>query len=95
MPGRKETEEIGLVSAADVRSKNVLKDVMAALGGILGGETTYYSHLLNEASQAAMDKMGASARSRMSQCPISCSHSLATSVQFITLRASARTLSST
>lgn len=50
-------EEVGLVSSADVRSKNIFKDILAAVGGIVGGETTYYSNLLNECSQAAMDKL--------------------------------------
>lgn len=55
--GREHLEEIGLVSAADVRSKNIIADVLAALGGMFGGETTYYSHLLNECTQGAMDKL--------------------------------------
>jgi uncharacterized protein YbjQ (UPF0145 family) len=56
-------EEVGLVSAADVRSKNIVKDVLSAISGLVGGETTYYSHLLNETCEAAMDKLVAHAKS--------------------------------
>jgi uncharacterized protein YbjQ (UPF0145 family) len=40
----------GVVAGGDARSKNLLKDIVAALGGIFGGEATFYSHLLNESS---------------------------------------------
>ena len=39
------------------RTKNILKDILAAFSHIFGGETTYYSHLLNEATEAATDKL--------------------------------------
>jgi uncharacterized protein YbjQ (UPF0145 family) len=57
------TQELGLVSAADVRSKSIIKDVLAAISGVVGGETTYYSHLLNETCEAAMDKLVSHAKS--------------------------------
>lgn len=46
-----------MVSAADVRSVNILKDIASAVQGIWSGENYFYSHLLNECSAAAMDKL--------------------------------------
>ncbi len=40
----------GVVAGGDARSKNLLKDIVVALGGIFGGEATFYSHLINESS---------------------------------------------
>ena len=40
----------GVVAGGDVRTKNLIKDILAAFVGMFGGETTYYSHLLNESS---------------------------------------------
>jgi uncharacterized protein YbjQ (UPF0145 family) len=93
-------EEIGVISAGDVRSVNIFKDIAAAVlhmvsskllaryrycnGQVellprtmlhahgfvscprhlqVGGETSYYSHLLNSASEAAADKMVTHAKS--------------------------------
>jgi uncharacterized protein YbjQ (UPF0145 family) len=40
-----------------VRTKSIIKDILAAFTHIFGGETTYYSHLLNETTEAATDKL--------------------------------------
>jgi len=54
--GRRITQVLGVVTAADVRSKNLLADVWTAFAGAFGGEAGYYTHLCNEASSAAADK---------------------------------------
>lgn len=33
-----------------MRTKNLFKDILSAITGMFGGETTHYSHLLNESS---------------------------------------------
>lgn len=44
------------------RTKNIIKDLLAAFTHVFGGETTYYSHLLSETTEAATDKLVSHAR---------------------------------
>jgi len=50
-------DEIGVVTTSHVRTVNVMKDVIAALLHVFGGETRYYSHLLNATLAAASDQL--------------------------------------
>ena len=59
--GRVIEREIGMVVASAVRSKSIVSDVFAALGGIFGGEVSSYTDLLSECSEEAtrrLTKMG-------------------------------------
>lgn len=51
------TEDLGLLAASHVRTKRVVEDLAASIGAMFGSETTYYSHLLNETSAAAVDSL--------------------------------------
>ncbi|RHY32586.1 hypothetical protein DYB32_002410 [Aphanomyces invadans] len=55
--GREIIEELGVVSATVVRTKNILEDILAALGGMFGGETRSYSSLMNETTQEAVHRL--------------------------------------
>ncbi|OQR90184.1 hypothetical protein ACHHYP_05724 [Achlya hypogyna] len=59
--GREIVEELGMVCGNVVRTKNILEDILAAFGGVLGGETRSYSSLMNEANSEAMHRMKAAA----------------------------------
>ena len=54
--GYRVTQVIGVVSAANVRSRNLMADLWTALAGAFGGEAGYYTHLMNESTSAAMDR---------------------------------------
>ncbi|RHY19602.1 hypothetical protein DYB37_002484 [Aphanomyces astaci] len=55
--GRQIVKELGVVSATVVRTKNILEDILAALGGMFGGETRSYSSLMNETTQEAIHRL--------------------------------------
>ena len=55
--GRQIVKEIGVVSAGEFRSKNLLQDVHAAFLAVFGGETPAYSDLLDEASASSTYKL--------------------------------------
>ena len=59
--GRMIVEELGLVCASVVQTKSILEDILAALGGMVGGETRSYSALLNETTSEAVHRMKAAA----------------------------------
>lgn len=56
LPG-KEFEILGLVKGNVVQSKNVGKDIMAGMKGLVGGEMKGYTDMLNEARQIASKRM--------------------------------------
>lgn len=56
LPG-KEFEVLGLVKGNVVQSKNVGKDIMAGMKGLVGGEMKGYTDMLNEARQIASKRM--------------------------------------
>jgi len=59
--GRKVVKELGLVSAGAVRTKNILVDVLAALRGVFGGSSHWYSSLVNDATSEASTKLATNA----------------------------------
>lgn len=56
IPGA-EIEALGLVKGTVVESKNVGKDFMAGMKGIVGGELKGYTEMLNTARQVATKRM--------------------------------------
>lgn len=56
VPG-KEIEALGIVKGTTVQSKNFGKDFMAGMKGLVGGELTSYTEMLNEARQIATKRM--------------------------------------
>lgn len=56
VPG-KEIEALGLVKGTVVQSKNVVKDFVAGMESIVGGELVNYTEMLTEARQIATKRM--------------------------------------
>lgn len=56
IPGQ-EYEVLGMVKGTIVQSKNFGKDFMAGMKGLVGGEITAYTEMLNEARQIATKRM--------------------------------------
>ena len=61
VPGKSIIQHFGLVTGSTVQSKNVARDIAAALKNIVGGEIKGYTELLQEARQIAVDRMIAQA----------------------------------
>ena len=55
--GKEITETLGLVKGSTIRSKDIVRDVMAGLRTIVGGEVKVYTKAIEEARQEAMDRM--------------------------------------
>ena len=53
----KEIETIGLVKGSMIQSKNIGKDIMAGLRGIVGGEISEYTKMMGEAREEAIKRM--------------------------------------
>ena len=56
IPG-KEIEVLDLVKGTVVHSKNIGRDFMASMKGLVGGELVGYTEMLNEARQIAVKRM--------------------------------------
>ena len=56
IPG-KEVEPHGIVKGTVVHTKNVGRDIMAAMKTLVGGELVGYTQMLNEARQIAVKRM--------------------------------------
>ncbi len=63
IPGHHIQEFYGVVSGSTVRAKHVGRDIMAGLKNLVGGELKGYTELLQEARQAAIDRMVEQAKS--------------------------------
>ena len=61
VPGQN-VQILGLVRGNIVTSKNVGRDMMAGMKGIVGGEIKSYTEMTNEARQIAEDRMVAEAQ---------------------------------
>ncbi len=55
--GKEITETLGLVKGSTIRSKDVVRDIMAGLRTIIGGEVKVYTKAIDEARKEAMDRM--------------------------------------
>ena len=56
IPGR-ELEVLGLVKGTTVHSKNLGRDFMASMKGLVGGEIVGYTEMLQDARQIATKRM--------------------------------------
>ncbi|HID74022.1 MAG TPA: YbjQ family protein [Thermoplasmata archaeon] len=57
VPDRKVVEVLGIVRGTCVRAKHIGKDLRAAGRTLIGGEMTYYSDLLRESRETAVQRM--------------------------------------
>ena len=64
IPGREITEHYAIVSGSTVRARNFVKDFLAGLRNIVGGELTEYTELLSDAREQAVERMCAAAVQR-------------------------------
>lgn len=55
--GRKITKTIGLVRGSTIRARNVGRDFMAGLRGIVGGEIPEYTKLMAQSREQAIHRM--------------------------------------
>lgn len=55
--GRRVAKTVGLVSGSTIRAKHIGKDIMAQFRGIVGGEITEYTEMMNEARDEAVRRM--------------------------------------
>jgi len=55
--GKRIKRTIGLVKGNTVRARFVIKDIIAALRNMIGGEITEYTGLLAQAREQAIDRM--------------------------------------
>lgn len=62
VPGYKVTKVKGLVWASTVRAKFILKDLIAMIRMILGGEVKEYTQLLNEARHSILRQLNENAK---------------------------------
>ena len=60
--GYKITNHLGLVRGSTVRARNVARDWVASMRGIIGGEVTEYTKLQAEAREQALQRMIAEAQ---------------------------------
>ncbi len=57
IPGKRVVQHLGIVQGSTVQAKNVFRDIGASLKNLVGGELKSYTNLLNEAREAALDRM--------------------------------------
>ncbi|WP_298665633.1 heavy metal-binding domain-containing protein [uncultured Methanofollis sp.] len=56
IPGH-EFEVLGLVVGSTVQAKNIGRDILSGLKGMVGGEITAYTEMLSEARDIALNRM--------------------------------------
>lgn len=61
IPGKKTVEVIGIARGSTVRARNVGRDILASLKGLVGGEISEYTSLLADARESALQRMEADA----------------------------------
>lgn len=59
--GQEIEKTIGYVKGSSVRSKNIGKDIIASLKGIVGGEITEYKDMMDESRKLALAELVADA----------------------------------
>jgi uncharacterized protein YbjQ (UPF0145 family) len=57
IPGRNIKEVLGIVRGNTVRSRNIGRDIIAALKNIVGGEIKTYTELINQSRDEAYNRM--------------------------------------
>jgi uncharacterized protein YbjQ (UPF0145 family) len=61
IPGKRIIKTLGLVRGNTIRARNIGRDIMAMLRGVVGGEITDYTKMIAEAREQALDRMVAEA----------------------------------
>jgi len=80
--GKSIVKTIGLVSGNTIRAKHVGKDIMAQFRGIVGGEITEYTEMMNEARDEAVRRMVEDAEKKGANAVIGMRFSTAMIMQF-------------
>jgi uncharacterized protein YbjQ (UPF0145 family) len=80
--GRRVAKTIGLVSGSTIRAKHIGKDIMAQFRGIVGGEITEYTEMMNEARDEAVRRMVEDAEKKGANAVIGMRFSTAMIMQF-------------
>lgn len=60
--GREVAEVLGVVRGSTVRSRNLVRDIMAGLRNVVGGEIPEYTKLLADSREQALQRMVDDAR---------------------------------
>ncbi len=61
IPGKEIIEIVGVVEGNTIRARNIGRDILAVLKGLIGGEIEEYTKLLAESREQALDRMKAMA----------------------------------
>ena len=80
--GKRVVKTVGLVSGSTIRAKHIGKDIMAQFRGIVGGEVTEYTEMMNEARDEAVQRMIKDAEKKGANAVISMRFSTAMIMQF-------------
>jgi len=80
--GKRVVKTVGLVSGSTIRAKHIGKDIMAQFRGIVGGEITEYTEMMNEARDEAVQRMIKDAEKKGANAVISMRFSTAMIMQF-------------
>ncbi|APF19612.1 YbjQ family protein [Caldithrix abyssi] len=64
IPANEIVEILGVVEGNTIRARNIGRDILAVLKGLIGGEIEEYTKLLAESREQALDRMKAMAASR-------------------------------
>jgi uncharacterized protein YbjQ (UPF0145 family) len=59
--GKRTTEVLGIARGSTVRARNVGRDIVASLKGLIGGEISEYTRLLADARESALKRLIADA----------------------------------
>jgi uncharacterized protein YbjQ (UPF0145 family) len=77
----KELETLGMVKGSVIQAKHVGKDIMSALKGLVGGELTAYSDMMNEARAKATKRMVEEAQAMGADAVVNIRYTSATVMQ--------------
>jgi uncharacterized protein YbjQ (UPF0145 family) len=77
----KELETLGMVKGSVIQAKHVGKDIMSGLKGLVGGELTAYSEMMNEARAKATKRMVEEALSMGADAVVNVRYTSATVMQ--------------
>jgi len=80
--GRRVVKTLGLVSGSTIRAKHIGKDIVAMARGIVGGEITEYTEMMNEAREQAVQRMVEDAEKKGANAVISMRFSTAMIMQY-------------
>ncbi len=69
--GKKITKTISLVRGSTIRARNLGRDIMAGLRGVVGGEISEYTKMMAEAREQALQRMTEDAEKRGANAIIS------------------------